>query len=246
MLSTEFVKHKHKPDRIGWLSHTNSLKIQFITYIVSKGTSSLRSLSHTLKWTKMKLKRLDDCTMSCDSPRCWGAPARLQLRSFIVNIYTLKGPKQWVVLSLRQNPGGNEKLPYDGLPGQVVRWVAEGLWTVLYRPPSSRVTGGSQAVLQTLRLAIVQDLPAWHSDSYSKGYNTLLSLFWCLNFPIFGQWEPLSGWPHYLTLWLKKMGLAYLILSPPVLESAIFHQGPWLPLVKDSIWEPIIGCYMCS
>lgn len=33
--------------------------------------------------------------------------------------------------------GGNDKLLHDNLPGELGRWVANGLREVLYRPPSS-------------------------------------------------------------------------------------------------------------
>lgn len=45
-------------------------------------------------------------------------------------------------MSWVSEPTGNKKLSHDSLPEEVGRWVADGLRAVLYRPPSSHVTGG--------------------------------------------------------------------------------------------------------
>lgn len=52
-----------------------------------------------------------------------------------------------------------------GGQGEIASWQPPGgpsLEEVLDRPPSSNVTGGSRAVLQRPRLAVVQDLSIWY------------------------------------------------------------------------------------
>ena len=70
------AKETRGPFRLGGLTHKQQREGQ------TKSASSLSSLSHTAKRMIPYQKGLDDRSMSCGLPSCWGVHSRLQQRGF--------------------------------------------------------------------------------------------------------------------------------------------------------------------